>query len=90
MAYAFRGGNIQLFESRGCDRCRRTGYAGRVGLHELLVTTPDLRQRMQRKASASELRTEAIRGGMATLRQDGIEKCLTGATDLHEVRAVAS
>ena len=84
------GGDIRLFESRGCDRCRRTGYAGRMGLHELLVTTPDLRQRMQRKADASELRSEAIRAGMATLRQDGIEKCLFGMTDLHEVRAVAS
>jgi type II secretory ATPase GspE/PulE/Tfp pilus assembly ATPase PilB-like protein len=84
------GGDIRLFESRGCDRCRRTGYIGRLGLHELLVTTPDLRQRMQRKANASELRGEAIRAGMATLRQDGIEKCLSGATDLHEVRAVAS
>jgi type II secretory ATPase GspE/PulE/Tfp pilus assembly ATPase PilB-like protein len=84
------GGDLRLTEARGCDRCRRTGYVGRLGLHELLVTTPDLRQRMQRKANASELRSEAIRAGMATLRQDGIEKCLSGATDLHEVRAVAS
>ena len=84
------GADLRLFQSTGCDRCRGTGYSGRIGLHELLVTTPDLRQRMQRKASASELRGEAVRSGMATLRQDGIEKCLLGMTDLHEVRAVAS
>ena len=79
-----------LYQTQGCERCRRTGYNGRIGLHELLVTTPDLRQLMQRKASASELRGEAMRAGMASLRQDGIEKCLLGMTDLHEVRAVAS
>jgi type II secretory ATPase GspE/PulE/Tfp pilus assembly ATPase PilB-like protein len=84
------GGNPHVYQAAGCDRCRRTGYRGRIGLHELLVTTPDLRQRMQRKASASELRNEAMRTGMVTLRQDGIEKCLLGMTDVHEVRAVAS
>jgi type II secretory ATPase GspE/PulE/Tfp pilus assembly ATPase PilB-like protein len=84
------GGEPPVYQAAGCDRCRQTGYRGRVGLHELLVSTPDLRQRMQRKASASELRDEAIRSGMATLRQDGIEKSLLGLTDMHEVRAVAS
>lgn len=79
-----------IYHADGCDRCGRTGYRGRIGLHELLVTTPDLRQCMQRKASASEVRNEAMRAGMVTLRQDGIEKCLLGMTDLHEVRAVAS
>ena len=82
--------DLRLFQAKGCDHCRGTGYRGRIGLHELLVTTPDLCQLMQRKASASELRAEAMRSGMATLRQDGIEKCLLGMTDLHEVRAVAS
>jgi type II secretory ATPase GspE/PulE/Tfp pilus assembly ATPase PilB-like protein len=84
------GGEPLVYQAAGCDLCRRTGYKGRVGLHELLVSTPDLRQRMQRRASASELRDEAIRSGMSTLRQDGIEKSLLGLTDMHEVRAVAS
>jgi type II secretory ATPase GspE/PulE/Tfp pilus assembly ATPase PilB-like protein len=84
------GGEPPVYQAAGCDHCRGTGYKGRVGLHELLVATPDLRQRMQRKANASELRGEAMRGGMATLRQDGIEKSLLGLTDMHEVRAVAS
>ncbi len=84
------GGDPRLFQTKGCERCRGTGYHGRLGLHELLVITPDLRQLMQRKAAASELRAEAMRSGMVTLRQDGIEKCLLGRTDLQEVRAVAS
>jgi type II secretory ATPase GspE/PulE/Tfp pilus assembly ATPase PilB-like protein len=84
------GGDVRLFQTKGCERCRGTGYRGRLGLHELLVATPDLRQLMQRKATASELRVAAIRSGMTTLRQDGIEKCLIGDTDVREVRAVAS
>jgi type II secretory ATPase GspE/PulE/Tfp pilus assembly ATPase PilB-like protein len=89
-AWDKRFGEVPWWQARGCERCNNAGYKGRVGLHELLVTTPDLRQLMQRKAPASELRAEALRSGMATLRQDGIEKCLLGMTELHEVRAVAS
>jgi type II secretory ATPase GspE/PulE/Tfp pilus assembly ATPase PilB-like protein len=44
---------------------------------------------MLRRTSAAELRGYALRNGMLTLKQDGIEKCLTGETDLHEVRAAA-
>jgi type II secretory ATPase GspE/PulE/Tfp pilus assembly ATPase PilB-like protein len=76
--------------SKGCESCRKTGYRGRAGLHELLVGTPDLRQLMQRRMPASELRQAAIREGMRTLKQDGIEKSLLGVTDLHEVRANAA
>ncbi|HZE59393.1 MAG TPA: ATPase, T2SS/T4P/T4SS family [Burkholderiales bacterium] len=84
------GGNLLTYSSRGCEACRKTGYKGRAGLHELLIGTPDLRQLMQRRTPASELRHAAIRAGMRTLRQDGIEKVLAGVTDLHEVRATAA
>jgi len=83
------GAAWRLYSPKGCEQCRGTGYRGRVGLHELLIVEPDLRQLIQRRAPASELRAAAQRTGMRTLRQDGIEKCLTGATDLAEVRAVA-
>jgi type II secretory ATPase GspE/PulE/Tfp pilus assembly ATPase PilB-like protein len=84
------GTPLHGYSSRGCSACRTTGYKGRAGLHELLIATPDLRQLMQRRTPASELRRSAIREGMRTLRQDGIEKALLGVTDLHEVRSVAS
>jgi type II secretory ATPase GspE/PulE/Tfp pilus assembly ATPase PilB-like protein len=58
-------------------------------LFELLTVTADMRQMMLRRASAAELRATAIANGMRTLKQDGIEKVLTGDTDLHEVRAAA-
>ena len=83
------GGRVIMHDVKGCDFCRRTGYRGRIGLFELLIVTPEMRQMMLRRASAAELRHYALRSGMRTLKQDGIEKCLTGDTDLHEVRAAA-
>ena len=84
------GPESRLYASRGCDACKQSGYRGRTGLHELFVTTPDLRQLMQRRAPASELRSAAIRSGMRTLKQDGIEKCFLGLTDILEVRAMTA
>ncbi len=79
----------QLYSAKGCEQCRNMGYRGRIGLHEILVVTPDVRQLVQRRAPASELRTAAVRASMRTLRQDGLEKCLLGLTDLVEVRAAS-
>jgi len=83
-------GELVLHSAAGCERCRGTGYRGRVGLHELLTATPALRQLVQRRAPGAELREAAMAVGMRTLKQDGIDKCLLGITDLPEVRAVAS
>ncbi len=83
------GGRIVLHDAKGCDFCRKTGYRGRVGLFELLVVTPDMRQMMLRRAPASELRTLAMDNGMRTLKQDGLDKALSGETDIREVRAAA-
>ena len=83
------GGRLVMHEVKGCDFCRRTGYRGRIGLYELLTVTPEMRRMMLRRASAAELRGYAMKNGMLTLKQDGIEKVLTGDTDLHEVRAAA-
>jgi type II secretory ATPase GspE/PulE/Tfp pilus assembly ATPase PilB-like protein len=84
------GARLTIYEARGCEVCRGTGYRGRIGMHELLVATPEIRQMMLQHASASELRAAGVRNGMRTLKQDGIEKCLAGLTDIHEVRAAAT
>jgi type II secretory ATPase GspE/PulE/Tfp pilus assembly ATPase PilB-like protein len=83
------GAQTYTYEAKGCDACRKTGYRGRIGLFELLTVTPEMRQMILRRASAAELRATAIINGMRTLKQDGVEKVLTGDTDLHEVRAAA-
>jgi type II secretory ATPase GspE/PulE/Tfp pilus assembly ATPase PilB-like protein len=79
-----------LFRPRGCDQCNHTGYSGRMALHEVLEITDDLRRLIQRRHPPAELREQALRDGMTTLKQDGIEKVLQGLTDLREVRAACS
>ncbi|HEX5613513.1 MAG TPA: ATPase, T2SS/T4P/T4SS family [Burkholderiales bacterium] len=83
-------GAPMLARAPGCDRCSGSGYSGRLGIHELLVNSPAVRPLIRRSAGADELRTVGIREGMRTLRQDGIEKCLEGLTDVHEVRAASA
>jgi type II secretory ATPase GspE/PulE/Tfp pilus assembly ATPase PilB-like protein len=69
----------------GCAVCRRTGYRGRIGLFELLVVDDTLRRNIQARANSTQIKTAAIAGGMATLRDDGIAKALAGATTIDEV-----
>ena len=80
----------KLARAPGCDRCGKSGYSGRLGIHELLVNSSLVRPLIRRSAGADELRTAGIAEGMRTLRQDGIEKCLEGLTDIHEVRAATA
>ncbi len=85
----FRGAP-QLARAPGCERCGSSGYSGRLGIHELLVNSPRIRPLIRRSAGADELREAGISEGLRTLRQDGIEKCLEGLTDVHEVRAACA
>ncbi len=79
---------VKLWRAVGCNACDKSGYKGRMGIHELLVTDDALRRAIQRSAPVDEIRTIAIAGGMTTLLQDGIEKVLLGGTDLKQVLAV--
>src|SRR5512135_954392 len=81
-------GQSTLYEKVGCDRCSGTGYRGRVGLHELLIGTDPVKKLIQEHARVAELFATALEEGMRTLKQDGIEKVLSGITDIHQVRAV--
>jgi type II secretory ATPase GspE/PulE/Tfp pilus assembly ATPase PilB-like protein len=81
-------GQITLYEKVGCEKCANTGYAGRVGLHELLIGTDPVKKAIQEHARVAELFAIALEEGMRTLKQDGIEKVLSGITDIHQVRAV--
>ena len=82
-----RYGPLKLATAAGCDACRGSGYKGRMGIHELFVNSPATTPLIYRRAEARDLKAQAVREGLRTLRQDGIEKCLQGLTDLAEVRA---
>ncbi len=78
---------VRLSRGKGCEACFGTGYRGRLGIHELLVVTPEIRRLIQKKAEADDLGRAARESGMVTLKQDGIRKVLKGQTDLREVLA---
>jgi type II secretory ATPase GspE/PulE/Tfp pilus assembly ATPase PilB-like protein len=79
-----------LYHPRGCDRCRNLGYAGRIGIHELLIPDDTLSDRLSHGVPLSELRTLARHAGMKSLRADGIEKARSGLTTLDEVFRVTT
>lgn len=81
---------LTLSRGRGCEVCRRTGFKGRVPLHELLVGSEEIKSLIQSKTRTVELLNIAMREGMTTLVQDGIRKVLLGVTTYRQVRAVAT
>ena len=81
-------GQIKLYKAVGCDKCNKTGYKGRVGLHELLVADDPVKKLIQERARVAELFAQSVEGGMRTLKMDGMEKIMMGLTDLKMVRSV--
>jgi type II secretory ATPase GspE/PulE/Tfp pilus assembly ATPase PilB-like protein len=83
-----KDGEIHLYRAVGCDKCNKTGYKGRVGLHELLVADDEIKRLIQEHARVAQLFTQAVAAGMRTLKMDGMEKIMMGLTDLKQVRSV--
>jgi len=80
---------FRLSRGKGCETCKRTGFKGRVALHELLLGSEKLKRMVQTKARTEEMLKAAIEEGMTTLMQDGVQKTLLGHTTFKEVKAVA-
>jgi len=80
--------NLVLYRAKGCEACVKTGYRGRMGIHELLLNTDSIKRLIQKHASVEEIREAAIAEGMTTLLQDGLQKALKGLTDAKQVRRV--
>ncbi len=74
-----------IMKGRGCNTCNSTGYKGRVALYEVMPFTDPLKELVLQGASAAELKTEMIRGGVQSLRMAGIQKILEGVTTPEEV-----
>ena len=82
--------NLDAYRPVGCTACRHTGFSGRVGLFELLITNDELRELIQSRANASKIRDAALSSGLTLLSQDGLEKVRQGATTLAEVLRATS
>ena len=74
-----------LYKSAGCEHCGSTGYTGRVGIHEFLRVTPQIREAILRGSGTDEITSIAMQQGFHNLRYDGFKKALRGLTSLEEV-----
>ena len=79
---------LMIKKAVGCDQCGKTGYAGRTGLHEVLEGTDTIKRMIMKQALVEELREQALKDGMTTLKQDGIWKIFKGDCDLKQVLTV--
>ena len=79
---------LQIYRAKGCDSCAGTGYRGRMGLHELLIGSDELKKMILERKLVDDIRELAISQGMTTLLQDGIWKVFQGHTDFEMVRSV--
>ncbi len=77
-----------LYRPVGCDVCAGSGYKGRMGIHELMEGTKEIKRMIKKQASAEDLFHQAAREGMTTLKQDAILKLIQGFTDMKEVNRV--
>lgn len=80
----------KLYRGAGCRKCHQTGYKGRTGIHEILVNTDELKDLIVQRVNANTIRTEALKHGMITLRQDGWRKVIAGMTTIEEVARVTA
>jgi type IV pilus assembly protein PilB len=81
-------GNETFFRSVGCDACNHTGYRGRSAIHELLDMSDTIREMIIDRRPGSEIRRQAEKEGLSSLRESAVKKVFTGMTTLHEINRV--
>ncbi|MDD5729674.1 MAG: ATPase, T2SS/T4P/T4SS family [Candidatus Omnitrophica bacterium] len=85
----FDRATARIYEGKGCEECRFTGYKGRTAIYEILTITEPIRDLILKRSSSQEIKQKAVSQGMRTLRQDGLQKVLKGVTTLTEVIRVS-
>ena len=83
-------GKLLFYRPKGCEACNNTGYIGRIGIIEVLMLTPAIKELVMKKASEAEIKIAARKAGMATLRENGLAKVKAGITSLEEVMRVTA
>ena len=77
--------NLQFSRGTGCPDCDNTGLKGRQGIYEVLVTNPEFNQLIEASATTEEMRRQALKDGMLSLRESALYKLITGITPVEEV-----
>jgi type IV pilus assembly protein PilB len=88
LAKQFPGGDVTFYKENGCPKCKNYGYLGRTGIYELMLPNDRIKDLITKKASAVVISEEAVKSGMKTLRDAGIEKVIHGVTSVSEVLRV--
>jgi type II secretory ATPase GspE/PulE/Tfp pilus assembly ATPase PilB-like protein/tetratricopeptide (TPR) repeat protein len=82
------GPGFNLKRAAGCEKCSGSGFKGRIGIHELMEATQEVKILLKKNATSHDLALQAVEDGMTTLKQDGIQKLMKGITTIREVRRV--
>jgi type IV pilus assembly protein PilB len=77
-----------FFRNVGCDACNHTGYRGRTAIHELLDMSDSIREMIIERRPGSEIRRQAEKEGLSSLRESAVKKVYSGSTTLHEINRV--
>ena len=78
-----------IWEPGGCQSCNGTGYYGRIGVYEIMEFSPKIKQLINRKATAEEIKQQALEDGMQTLRMNAAKLVLSGTTSFQETLGVS-
>ena len=79
-----------FYRGEGCDKCRQTGYRGRIGIHELLKITEGLKNTILKSSDSTTIKKQGLKEKMITLRRDGVNKILHGLTTVEEILSITS
>jgi type IV pilus assembly protein PilB len=78
-------GQVPIYRPVGCEFCTKIGYKGRIGIFEIMVVDDVIKTLITKRASITEIKEQAVKAGMWTLAEDGLEKVILGSTSPEEV-----
>ena len=78
----------KLYQGAGCEKCRQTGFKGRLGIYELLELDEEMRDLITSNPTLGELRRASVERGMVNIREDGLRKAASGQTTIDEIMRV--
>ncbi len=81
-------GKTNFYIGLGCKKCDGSGFRGRIGIHEVLEVNEEIRELIMKRVNADDIRRTAIKNGMTTMLEDGLQKALEGKTTVEEVLRV--
>ena len=89
-AQSFRKMGKKFCRGEGCVKCRNTGYRGRIGIHELLVMSEEIKKTILDYSDDASIKKQCLKENMITLRRDGVNKILYGLTTVEEILSITT